>query len=697
MKITSIGFCVAFSLFAASTSFGLDFDVRHVSVRTCGADAGEAWNLWANGYAGEWVLFPADGEYCFEVEAAGQQAWGIGPIFRLYAGENFVAETYVADPSGFVTFKYSSKVKAGTLLVSVMFRNDYVDGQQDRNLFLRRISVSAAAKGAAAPEKGAGPAQWTGPEERPPFADWTAECGLALEGGPPAPDVLGGVLCDFDGDGRVDIVLAGALWRNAGGGRFEKTADVPRGDCYAWGDADGDGDLDLFVGAPGDADALLRNDSAASAGGAPKFTDVTKASGLRAPGPPRAAAWGDYDNDGDLDLYAVQYEEPMFTAHHDVLNRNEGVDPATKAPRFTDATRDAGMDAAGARVGTSAMWCDFDGDGLMDLYVTNYRLQDDFLWKNQGRKAGGAWTFQDVAGPMGVAKGGPRKFAHGTGVRWADYDDDGDLDLFVSNLKHSSKNPQFEGQNASVLYRYDKGRFTDVTGLMEFETDPRDELDDVCPAFFDADNDGDLDLYVGGSAQGGSSIYSANDGEQYHGNFYWNEGGIFRKARFKSIEIEDSWGVSAGDLDGDGFVDLLVGSGNWSIKDVFKGQSLRPPGDTWSCETSRVRVLRNTLRDRFPDNRWMNVRLEGKKNRFGIGAVVRVRLSDGRTLTRLVFSGTTSEGCSGDPIVLHFGLGTATVQWVSVVWPGTSKPVTYKKPEGRDSFEPCGLAVLREK
>ena len=100
---------------------------------------------------------------------------------------------------------------------------------------------------------------------------------------------------------------------------------------------------------------------------------------------------------------------------------------------------------------------------------------------------------------------------------------------------------------------------------------------------------------------------------------------------------------------------------------------------------------------RFSGHGWMKIRLEGKKNRFGIGAVLRVGLSDGRTVTRLVSSSTTSEGNSGSPIVQHVGLGEASVKSIRVTWPGKRRPVTYTRPEGAPRFEARTLAVLREK
>jgi hypothetical protein len=684
---------------AATNALALDLELKDVSVKTTGQGVGKVFNLWGNGYVGEWIQFPKDGEYAFGVAAVGIPAWGIWPIMRLSIDTEYVGEVRVGKGE-LAVYPFQATVKAGVHLVAVSFMNDYWDGQRDRNLVLLRMRIGPVEETAPQPTKGVAPAQWKGPGEDAPFEDFTEKAGLTFGKEGKAADTSGGTFTDFDKDGHVDLVMAGALLRNTGNGRFEKVGKVPGGICAVWGDIDGDGDLDLFIGGNRDRDFLYRNDGFDDPPKAPRFTDVSKAAGIKDTYASRGAAFGDFDNDGDLDLYVVNYEydEKMGVGHPDFLYRNDGTDPKTKMPKFTNVLAEVGMEPAGGpRVGTSAMWCDFNGDGHLDLYVTNYRLQDNFLWRNNGKGKGGKWSFTDIAGKLDVAKGGTRRFAHGTGLAWVDYDNDGDFDLFVSNLKHSSKHPQFAGQNASVLYRNDKGKFTDVTGEMEFPTDPTDELDDVCPTFFDADNDGDLDLYIGGSAQGGSSIYTANDGEQYHSTFYWNEGGIFKRALYKSIEIEDSWGVCSADVDGDGFVDLLVGSGTWSIKDVFKGQSLRPPGDRWSSETGRVRLLRNTLKERFPDHRWVKIRLEGKRNRFGIGGVIRVKLDDGRTLMRLVSSSTTSEGSSGEPIVQHVGIGKAKILSVSVTWPGTGRTLQYKKPAGKDRFEPNSLVVLKEK
>jgi hypothetical protein len=217
---------------------------------------------------------------------------------------------------------------------------------------------------------------------------------------------------DFDGDGKLDIHelrphAPDRLLRNLGNWQFQEmpasAISIGEGSFdAAWGDVDGDGDQDVYVTRQASQpNVLLRND------GGGVFTDVTTAP-LAITDSSAGASWGDYDNDGDLDLFVTNW----LTANH--LFRNEG------SFNFTDVTG-AGMGVE--RRGQSAVWGDLNNDGWLDLYVAN-QGDSNQLWLNVPDGQGGR-TLEDVTYPA-VANLGPS-----TGVAFADYDQDGDLDIYV--------------------------------------------------------------------------------------------------------------------------------------------------------------------------------------------------------------------------------------------------------------------------
>jgi hypothetical protein len=331
----------------------------------------------------------------------------------------------------------------------------------------------------------------------------------------------GSAVADVDGDGCEDVFLAGspdaALYRSDCRGHFVDVTDEA-GLPHPWPaaatgavffDYDDDGRPDLFVAAARGGDRLFHN-----VGGG-RFVDVTAAAGI-APGRwSSMATVADYDRDGWLDLYVVRMGDqesavprPNYRATNGVGNtlwHNNG------DGTFTDVTRRAGVrhggwDLAGA-------WADYDGDGWPDLYVVN-EFGGNALFHNEhdGR-------FTERAAEAGVVDGGA-----GMGVAWGDVDGDGDLDLFVSNMHANSAwalfHPDFPAPvpwpfrllgrftpevqrrsdeiitrltRGSTLYRNDgDGRFTDVSDAAGV----RDTQWGWSAEFLDYDNDGRLDLYA---------------------------------------------------------------------------------------------------------------------------------------------------------------------------------------------------------
>jgi hypothetical protein len=286
---------------------------------------------------------------------------------------------------------------------------------------------------------------------------------------------------------------------------------APGAQPNAWADYDNDGDPDLFVGFRGAPDRLYRNDDG-------HFVDVAAQVGVAEPAETRAAAWGDFNGDGHLDLYTG------FPANVDLPNRlyrNDG-----DGTHFTEVAADLGVDIQGATT-RQPVWVDYDQDGDVDLFVA-LRDQVNRLFRNDGDR------FTDVSEETGLDD--PRR---AVGVVWFDMDVDGDLDLFVAN-----QNGDTDG-----FFRNEGGHFTDVAPELEMDWPGRgEEYGSVGPAVTDYDNDGDLDLFV---ASYGPDVLWQNQGD-----------GTFIDVAPASPLAGDHHSVAAawGDYDNDGFADLYVGA-----------------------------------------------------------------------------------------------------------------------------------------
>jgi uncharacterized repeat protein (TIGR01451 family) len=323
---------------------------------------------------------------------------------------------------------------------------------------------------------------------------------------------------DYDGDGDLDILLTGdngdsfisRVYRNDGGGFIDIDAGLPgiwRG-SGAWGDYDNDGDLDILLAGDidgGELSRVYRND-----GGS--FVDANVGlAGVWS----SAVAWGDYDNDGDLDILLTGRDNDDVRVSH--LYCNDG-------GSFVDI--DAGL--AGIHAGSVA-WGDYDNDGDLDVLL-NGRNNDlgrmSEVYRNDGSAAGGGWTFTGIdAGltPM-----------HSGSVAWGDYDNDGDLDILLMGDA---------GNGVVQVYRNDGGSFVDIDAGLEGAFDG-------AAAWGDYDNDGDLDILLAG-------YYSGFPSGRYLARVYRNDGGTF-------VDIDAGLpgvrygSVAWGDYDGDGDLDVLL-------------------------------------------------------------------------------------------------------------------------------------------
>jgi len=282
-----------------------------------------------------------------------------------------------------------------------------------------------------------------------------------------APGGQANAWADADNDGDLDYFVAfrgrpNRFYRNDKGTFRDVASEVGLADnvetrAAAWGDFDADGDPDLFIGFadPAVPAKVYRNDAKGR-----KFVDVARAIGVQLAGVSRQPAWIDYDGDGDLDLFAAFRDVP-----NKLLRNDRG--------KFVDVTDATGI--GDPRKTVSAVWWDFDRDGDLDLFTANQEGDANGLYRQTNGR------FEDVAAAMGVA-GTPRpKEDGGVGPSIADFDQDGDFDLFVANY------------GRSALYRNEGGlKFTEISGERGIDLNGHG----VTSGWGDLDNDGLPDLYV---------------------------------------------------------------------------------------------------------------------------------------------------------------------------------------------------------
>jgi len=510
----------------------------------------------------------------------------------------------------------------------------------------------------------------------PWFEDVSERAGISLEHDTTSPAhtlglSVGIALGDVDDDGDNDFYLTqlgrpGVLFLNQGDidgdgvpNFFDATVSaglelgtLDDGSTASFVDVDNDGDQDLHVGRWG-RDTLCLNRLVET--GDLRFEDVTNAWGLedtiqRASG----AAWGDYDGDGDLDLYTTSWFHDLSDVvddgiAQDRLWRNDGV-------RFTDVTHLLEPAAATRRLTLGAVWFDIERDGDADLLVASDNILlystsgPNVLWRNDGLGPDGEWQFTDIAKNAGVDlfPDGKGEGQNAMGIAVGDVDNDGDADFAMSNI----------GPNALML-NDGTGAFVDqaaVAGVARpampwtLGSGVYEHTVTWAPTFFDAENDGDLDLHIaGGSPTALLGERSAPDlfavqtdrlmfeDRSIHGGFF---------------DGEDALATAAGDLDGDGLIDLVV--------PTYGGP---------------VRVYLNRMARHIATGHFLRVNVEGRSsNRDGIGAIVEriVIGTDGaEQLAASCFVTSRPSYASAGERTCHFGLGSVTdaTGFIRVHWP----------------------------
>ena len=534
---------------------------------------------------------------------------------------------------------------------------------------------------------------------QPQFSDQTAAAGIIYRnvfGGPEKHYILeshgsGAAFFDHDSDGDLDLyIVNGAtfatyrdrsgpgneFYRNRGNGTFvEITREAGVGDAgwgggVAVGDIDNDGRPDLYATNYG-ANVLYRNR------GNDRFADATQAAGVGGDQYSASAAFFDYDRDGDLDLYVANYvvfdaenlpAEPPLCTFFSGLQVYCGPKGLVGAPdvlyrnegagAFTDVTQASGVAAANRYYGLGVVPADYDSDGDSDLFVANDETPN-VLFQNQGDG-----TFQDIALIAGVAYNGDGDVEAGMGTDFGDYDQDGDPDLYVTHF--------FTETN--TLYRNEGGaRFSDVTTTAGLAA-PTVELLGWGTRFFDYDNDGRLDLFV---ANG--HVYPQVD-QAETGTTYRQPNQLFRNAgggRFAPVsagleltQAKVSRGTSFGDYDDDGDIDLFVVELN-----------------------DAPTLLRN---DGGNAGNYLVVQIVGREdNRAGVGTRIGLQAA-GKHQWRTV-NGAASYLSHSD-LRVHFGLGaTQAIDRIDIIYPNGStyavedapvnKLLIVRQGEGHDFLE----------
>jgi hypothetical protein len=502
----------------------------------------------------------------------------------------------------------------------------------------------------------------------------------------------GGIMEDFDGDGMLDILVTSMgltdqmhLFHNEGDGTFidvtgragltGETGGLNATDA----DYDNDGDVDVLVLRGGWAreggvfpNSLLRNR------GDGTFEDVTEEAGILSFHPTQLGAWGDYDNDGFLDLFIG----------------NESSDEQSHPSELWHNNRDGTFSSEAALLGNpdlgyvkGAAWGDYDNDGDQDLYVSRL-YGDNRLFRNDGQSllrflGAGHWKFTEVSSQAGVTR------PENSFPTWFwDYDNDGWLDLMVAGYRMipSESNVADVAQlylglpnllDISRLYHNNRdGTFTDVAEAMHIRQVP---LPMGCN-YGDLDNDGWPDAYFG---TGEPSLRTIIPNRMFRND----EGKAFQDVTTSSGtgHLQKGHGVAFGDIDNDGDQDVFEQMGGFFVGDVAQNVLYENPGH---------------------GHHWVTLRLEGRRtNRSGFGVRIKVRVTTPRGPRDIHALGGTGGSFGGNTLQQEIGLGDATtIETIEVTWPVSEETQifrapamdrTYKVVEGEPQLTP--IAVKRYK
>jgi len=409
---------------------------------------------------------------------------------------------------------------------------------------------------------------------------------------------------DYDNDGDQDVFVANGnevnqrsniLYVNQGDGTFSKIV-MGSGNSYAgsWGDYNNDGYLDLYVTNYG-TNCLYRNN------GNGTLTQITEGILVEETGNSRGCTWGDYDRDGFIDLYVVNANNQS-----NALYRNNGNGTFSKITTGTPV-----IDKNDSR---GCAWADYDNDGYPDLFVANHSGQNNCLYHNNQNG-----TFTRINTGSIVTNGGESQ-----GCSWDDYNNDGYLDVFITNRKN---------QRNFLFKNNGDGTFLDIGSGAVIS----DQGSSYGSCWGDFDLDGNLDLFVANRPRQNNFLY-LNDGD-----------GSFTKVTDEEVVTNSgsSFGCGWADFEGDGDLDLYVA--NYDENNFLYSKNER-------------------------NNHWIQINCVGKvSNKAAIGARIRVKATIAGAPKWQIreISGQTGY-LSQNSLTAEFGLGDAvTVDSIQILWPST--------------------------
>ena len=462
------------------------------------------------------------------------------------------------------------------------------------------------------------------------------------------------IMEDFDNDHDLDLFVTSEAFYsqvryfvNNGDGTFTDRSiqaglkGITSGRPCVQADFNNDGFLDIFITRGGwqeqednyPPNSLLQNN------GDGTFKDVTIKAGLLNYDPTYTAIWGDYDNDGWVDIFlSIETKDKKFP-HPCKLFRNNG------NGTFTNVAAEAGVDVVAFSKGV--VFGDYNNDGWADIYMARFDGAHK-LFKNNGKGKDGKVTFTDVAKSAGVEK--PMQ---GLPTFFFDFNNDGWLDIFAPNFHYESNSiipSEYLGKLSDVnahpnLYLNKKdGTFKDITNEAK--------LNRIVYAmganFGDIDNDGYLDFYAGTGFLEPSYLFP-------NLMFRNNNGKYFEDVSNSTSlgHLQKGHGISFGDIDNDGDQDIYEVLGGGYSGDTYPNALFKNPGS---------------------DNHWIKLKLKGvKSNRAAIGAKIKVVLQE-QNGEREVHIDVNSGGCFGaNPLTKEIGLGKAlSIKTIEIFWPATN-------------------------
>ena len=461
----------------------------------------------------------------------------------------------------------------------------------------------------------------------------------------------GSIADDFDGDGLIDIMVSSwgldnqlHYFKNMGNRGFEDRTEsanligITGGLNMVHGDYDNDGWVDVFVlrggwfGEDGNhPNSLLKNN------GDGTFTDVTISTNIYSEHPTQTASWGDFNNDGWLDLF-IGNESAEGSNHISELYQNNG------DGTFSDVAHAHDINAIGFI--KAVIWGDINNDGFLDLYISRLG-EPNLLFQNSGPENN--YHFKEISKKSGVTEplnSFPAWF-------W-DFNNDGWEDIWVSGYDNSSGHVamdylglKHDGESPRLYQNNKDGTFTDVTKKANLDH----PLLTMGSNFGDLNNDGFLDFYAGTGDPDYRSI-------QPNRMFLNNRGESFDDVTFHGRfgHLQKGHGVSFADFDRDGDLDIHAVMGGAYEGSVYQNALFENPGG-WK-------------------NHWIGISLRGNKtNKLAVGVRIEIMLENGTVIYRTVSSGGSF---GGNPFDQMIGLGkNGNIKTINIFWPGSGTTQTF--------------------